>query len=103
MIIVRGAYAILYLLNLAWNMLKSAWDTGLLALKGGIDPQVMEVKTVLKKPLSQAILANSITLTPGTVTIDVDSGRQVLTVAALTPRGRDDVIPFEKYIRGMTE
>lgn len=103
MIIVRAGYAILYLLNLAWNMLKSAWDTGLLAISGGIDPQVMEVRTVLKKPLSQAILANSITLTPGTVTIDVDSERQVLTVAALTPRGRDDVIPFEKYIRGMTE
>jgi energy-converting hydrogenase B subunit A len=99
----RLAYVALYLLNLAWNMLKSAWETGILAVNGKIDPVVMEVKTDLKKPISHIILANSITLTPGTVTIDVDHDRRVLTVAALTPRSREDVVPFEKYIRGMAE
>ena len=103
MIPVRAFYAALYILNLAYNMLKSAWDTSVLAVTGRIDPQVVEVKTVLKKPVSQVILANSITLTPGTVTIDVDSEKQILTVAALTPRSREDIIPFEKYIRGMME
>jgi energy-converting hydrogenase B subunit A len=103
LILTRLAYAALYLINLAWNMLKSAWDTGKLAVAGGIDPHVMDVKTVLKKPISQVILANSITLTPGTVTIDIDPERQVLKVAALTPRSNEDVIPFEKYIKGMME
>ncbi|MFH1056091.1 MAG: Na+/H+ antiporter subunit E [Candidatus Altiarchaeota archaeon] len=97
------AYVILYLLNLAYNMLLSARDTGILAVTGKIDPVVVEVKTKLKKPISHVILANSITLTPGTVTIDVDHERQVLTVAALTPRTDDAIIPFEKYIRGMLE
>ena len=103
MFLIRLMYVILYLLNLFYNMLKSAYDTSMLALTGGIDPQVMEVPTSLKKPISHIILANSITLTPGTVTIDIDHERQVLTVAALTPRSREDVVPFEKYIRGMTE
>lgn len=103
MLLVRAYYIVRYLVNLAWNMLKSAWDTSILAVKGEIDPVVMEVKTDLKKPISHVILANSITLTPGTVTIDIDHERCVLTVAALTPRSREDVVPFEPYIRGMIE
>ncbi len=36
-----------------------------------INPGIVEVKTSLKDPLSKLILANSITLTPGTLTVDV--------------------------------
>jgi multicomponent Na+:H+ antiporter subunit E len=36
-----------------------------------INPALVEVQTQLKSPLGQLILANSITLTPGTLTVDV--------------------------------
>ncbi len=36
-----------------------------------IDPTVVNFKTVLKKPISRVALANSITLTPGTITIRI--------------------------------
>jgi multicomponent Na+:H+ antiporter subunit E len=48
-----------------------------------IDPVVVRVRTALRQDLALATFANSITLTPGTVTIDVDGDE--LIVHALTP------------------
>lgn len=103
MVLARIGNAVAYLVVLAYNMLQSALMVGYQSLEGHIDPKVIEVKTVLKRPLAQTILANSITLTPGTLTIDVDEKKQTLTVAVLTPRPAAAVIPFEPYIRGMLE
>jgi multicomponent Na+:H+ antiporter subunit E len=36
-----------------------------------IDPQVIRFRTVLKRPISKVTLAQSITLTPGTITVDI--------------------------------
>ena len=36
-----------------------------------INPGIVEVKTLLKSKMGRMILANSITLTPGTLTIDI--------------------------------
>lgn len=38
-----------------------------------INPGIVKVKTSLKNELARTILANSITLTPGTLTIEVDN------------------------------
>ena len=99
----RIYYAVLYVLDLVYNILKSAWDVSIVCVKGGIDPQVVVIETRLKKSISHLFLANSITLTPGTLTIDVRSGEQKLIVAVLTPRTREDIIPFENLIGGMFE
>ena len=103
MVLVRIAYGVAYLTDLAWNMMLSALRTASLCVRGKIEPTVMEIDTVLSKEVSQALLANSITLTPGTLTIDIDHEGKKLTVAVLTPRSREAVIPFEKYIKGMLE
>jgi multicomponent Na+:H+ antiporter subunit E len=49
------------------------------------DPVVVRVTTPLRSPLGIATLGNSITLTPGTITLDVEG--QDLVVHALTPAG----------------
>lgn len=36
-----------------------------------IKPGIVKVKTILKNPAGRAMLANSITLTPGTLTVDI--------------------------------
>jgi multicomponent Na+:H+ antiporter subunit E len=36
-----------------------------------IDPQVIHFRTILKRPISKVTLAQSITLTPGTITVDI--------------------------------
>lgn len=103
MVVKRIAYLIFYAFSLAYNILKSALVVMLLCLSGKIDPQVMEVGTCLKKPIAYLFLANSITLTPGTVTIAIDLKNQTLKVASIVPRRQEDIIPFEKYIRGVFE
>ncbi|MBT3359030.1 MAG: Na+/H+ antiporter subunit E [Rhodospirillales bacterium] len=46
--------------------------TIVLSPKLAIRPGIVRVKTRLKSPLGRLVLANSITLTPGTLSVDVD-------------------------------
>ena len=52
-----------------------------------ISPMVMQLEALPKGPVGQAILGNSITLTPGTVTLDDYEGR--LYVHCLTREGAE--------------
>ena len=69
-----------------------------------IRPEMVEVKTTLKSPLAKLMLANTITLTPGTLTVDViDDRLQVHWVTC--PPGttsqtatQEIVANFEKHI-----
>ena len=104
MFLTRIFYAICYFFDLIWEIIKACCDVIVRSLKNGeYEPIVIDIETVLKRPISQTILANSITLTPGTLTVDLDSDNQILKVAILTPREREDIVPFEKYIKGMLE
>ena len=58
-----------------------------------ISPQVFEIKATATHPVDQAMLANSITLTPGTLALDVDDG--VILVHSLTRSGADEIITGE--------
>ena len=103
MFITRIFYGIAYFIVLIWEIIKATIDVSIRTVNGKVDPVVVEIPTVLERPISQTILANSITLTPGTLSIDLDSEKQVLRVATITPRSNEDVIPFEQYIKGMLE
>lgn len=102
-IISRPFYAIAYVIVLFYYILMSTLNVAYLSMRGTIRPEAKVIDTVLKKEISQSFLANSITLTPGTLTVDVDSKAQKLTVTVLTPRDQAAIIPFEKYIKGMFE
>jgi multicomponent Na+:H+ antiporter subunit E len=58
-----------------------------------INPGIVEFKTKLKSGLSMTTLANSITLTPGTITIDIRDGKYY--VHALTKKVTDDLLSGE--------
>lgn len=45
-----------------------------LSPKMPIDPKIIKFKTKLKRDISLAVFANSITLTPGTITADIKEG-----------------------------
>lgn len=66
-------YSLIYLFVLSWEIVKSNIDVALRVLnpKLPINPGIVKVKTRLKSPIGRMILANSITLTPGTLTIDM--------------------------------
>jgi len=54
-----------------------------------IDPQIITFKTRLKDDVSKFLLANSITLTPGSIAIDID--KDTFYIHALTKQAADGV------------
>ena len=104
MFLTRIGYGIIYFLDLIYEIIKSTIDVAFnKIMRRDINPVVIDVETVLKRPVSQTILANSISLTPGTLSVDLDSENQIIKVAAISPRSKEDVIPFEPYIKKMLE
>ena len=104
MFLTRIVYGIIYFLDLIYEIIKSTIDVAFnKIMRRDINPVVIDVETVLKRPVSQTILANSISLTPGTLSIDLDSENQIIKVAAISPRSKEDIIHFEPYIKKMLE
>jgi len=58
-----------------------------------ISPQVVEIKASADHPVDLTILGNSITLTPGTLALDVHRG--VIKVHSLTKAGADHLVSGE--------
>ncbi|MEN8223200.1 MAG: Na+/H+ antiporter subunit E [Acidobacteriota bacterium] len=69
----RYFYLIIYLFYFIWEMIKSNIDVAKRVLnpKLPINPGIVKVKTKLKSRSGKLALANSITLTPGTLTVDI--------------------------------
>lgn len=83
--------ALTYFPWLAWEMAKSAGSVSLTILtpRLPISPTITVVKASQRTTVGIATYANSITLTPGTITVGVN-GRE-LTVHALAARGALDL------------
>ncbi len=62
----------------------------------GISPQVIKLPLPQQTDLGRAIYANSITLTPGTVTVELD--KNFVTVHALTKEGADELLSGEMSV-----
>ncbi len=77
---------------LSTEILKSSLEVTrvVLSRKPPISPTVAEFDSLCKEPMDQAVLGNSITLTPGTLTLQIVDGRFV--VHALTEAGARDIV-----------
>ena len=53
-------------------MFKANIDVAYRVITGKINPGIVRIRTDLKSDLAVTLLANSITLTPGTLTVDID-------------------------------
>ena len=73
----RAPQLLVYLGWLLWQVVKSnmAVIARVLGPRHAIDPAMVSVTTSARSDLGKALFANSITLTPGTVTVDVDGDR----------------------------
>ena len=73
-----------YWLKLTWETLKSNYDVAIAILRPSqVAPLTGYLDTPLKQDLVKATLANSITLTPGTLSLDVQENR--MFIHALNP------------------
>lgn len=84
-----------YFFLLLIAIFKANWDVAKIVLKPKmeISPGFVKYRTKVQKPLSRLILGNSITLTPGTLTVEIDDDLYV--VHALTRAGAEDCAEWE--------
>lgn len=101
----RVFYAVAYVAYLLVAIVRSNLDVArrVLSPKLDIHPGVVEAKTKLESPVGRLILANSITLTPGTLTVDIRD--DALFIHWIDVRSEDRqkateeiVAGFEKYL-----
>ena len=93
-----------YLLWLAREVVRSSIDVTRIVLhpRLPISPTVVELKAEPRDPVGQAILGNSITLTPGTLTLDLYRG--TLKVHCLTEGSARDLAGGEmnRHVAALT-
>jgi len=70
-------YLIIYISIFLWTLVRANIDVARRVLSPSlpIDPGIVEVETHLQSDLGKLLLANSITLTPGTLTVDIIDNR----------------------------
>ena len=67
----------LFAVLLFWEIIKANWDVlkRVLAPSLPISPRIIDFESYLESDIAKTVLANSITLTPGTVTVDIQGQR----------------------------
>ena len=104
----RWAYGIAYFPAYVWAEIKSHADViyRILHPKMPIKPGIVKVPTDLKTDFGITGLANSITMTPGTLSVEVDEEKSCLYVHWINakttePKETKNAIaaPFERYLR----
>jgi multicomponent Na+:H+ antiporter subunit E len=88
-----------YLSKLIASVFKSNWEVAKIVLRRdmGISPCFVRFSTKVNKPLNRVILGNSITLTPGTLTVEVEEDHYI--VHCLTAANAEDVAAWDMMER----
>ncbi len=101
-----------YLPVLAWECFKANIDVALRVINPSlpIKPGIVKVRTSLKSDTGLTFLANSITLTPGTMSVDIDRNKGVLYIHWINVKTTDTekatqliVERFEKILKKVFE
>ncbi len=102
----RIAFAIIYVLVLFKEIVVANLDVAYRVIhpKMPIKPGIVVIKTELKQDIAKMILANSITLTPGTFTLDILGDTLLIHWINVQSRNTDEATKligerFEKYLK----
>ncbi len=105
--IVRG---LIYAPYFLWKMIVANIEIALIVISPvlKIKPSVVKSGTLLKSNEGKLLLTSSITLTPGTLTIDLKDDEVYIHRVKADKTGEEEtrktiVLPFEKFIKGVTE
>ena len=87
----RAGFAGLYFFRFLWEMIKANLHVASIVLNPlrPIKPGIVKIRTGLTKDTAVTILANSITLTPGTLTVDINPEARELYIHCITVDGTD--------------
>jgi len=106
----RYGWFLVYLVVFIWECIKANIDVAYRVLHPAmpIRPGIVKVKTTLKSDMAKMLLANSITMTPGTISVDIID--DYLYIHWIYIRSEDPEVytkiitgPFEKYIKRIIE
>lgn len=83
---------IMYIPWLAYQIILANFHVAYLILhpKMPIEPEIIELKTFLKKDISLTTFGNSITLTPGTITCDIEQNK--IYVHTLSKKAKESLM-----------
>ncbi|MBN1482940.1 cation:proton antiporter [candidate division KSB1 bacterium] len=78
----RWLYAVFYFFKFLWEMVKANIHVAYIVAHPmlPIKPGIVKIKTKLTKDAAITVLTNSITLTPGTLTVDVNEDKKEIYV-----------------------
>ena len=106
----RYFWFIIYLFIFIWECIKANIDVAYRVLHPAmpIRPGIVKVKTTLKSDMAKMLLANSITMTPGTISVDIiDDYLYIhwIYISSEDPEVYTGMITgaFEKYIKRIIE
>jgi multicomponent Na+:H+ antiporter subunit E len=101
-------FSLVYIIVLLWEIIKANFDVAYRVIhpKMPIKPGIVVIKTRLKSDIAKMILANSITLTPGTFTLDVIGDKLLIHWINVRAEDIDKATSligqrFEKYLRAI--
>jgi multicomponent Na+:H+ antiporter subunit E len=106
----RYFWFIIYFFVFLWACIKANFDVAYRVLHPSmpIKPGIVKLKTTLKSEFARTLLANSITMTPGTLTVDIIG--DYLYIHWIYIRSEDPEVytglifgSFEKYIKRIIE
>jgi multicomponent Na+:H+ antiporter subunit E len=91
-----------------WGVVKSNIDVAIRVITGKINPGIVKIKPDLKTDLGVTMLATSITLTPGTVSVEIDEKDNSLYVHWIDvtdkkPTSEQVAVSFEKWAKRVME
>jgi len=101
-------YTPIFMVVFLWDLVKSNFDVARRVLSPSlpINPGIVEAKTKLKSKMGRLILANSITLTPGTFTIGIEDDTFYIHCIDVKCDNTEEatknlIYKFEKYLEVM--
>lgn len=96
-------YSFVYIVVFTWALIKSNIDVALRIINPRlpIRPGIVRVRTSLKSPMARMILANSITLTPGTFVVDIKD--DTLYIHWIDVKDEDDAQKLSENISAQFE
>ena len=105
---VRWIYFLIYLGPFLFAMAKANVDVAYRVITGRISPGIVKITPQLKTDLGITMLANSITLTPGTLSVDIDERKNDLYIHWINVKDEEPEIEevcngFPAWIRRIAE
>ena len=103
-----GLFVVYFFGPFLWALIKANIDVAWRVITGRVKPGIVKVPSGLTSGLAQTVLADSITLTPGTMTVDVDPENGDLYVHWIyvtDPHPTEDKVygNFGEWVRRITQ